>query len=102
MRHLLMMTFADSFNSFMYLLQSPALSIFSMMRWVLFTKLFVVAHIAVSEDDRLPELAVCYLLTSLSIYVTAKACQRVVAEHERLKKCGYADVYILLYLDVPF
>ena len=74
MRHLLFFTFADSLNSFLYLVQSTELSVYRLMRWTLFGKLFYASYFMVSMDDRLPELATCYLLTSLSMFVTARTC----------------------------
>ena len=74
MRHLLFFTFADSLNSFLYLVQSTELSVYRLMRWTLFGKLFYAIYLMVSMDDRLPELATCYLLTSLSMFATARTC----------------------------
>lgn len=74
MQHLLFFTFADSLNSFLYLVQSTEFSVYRLMRWTLFCKLFYVSYLGVRYDDRLPELATCYLLTSLSMFVTARTC----------------------------
>ena len=102
MKHLLFFTFADSLNSFLFLIQSTEFSVYRMMRWTIFAKLFYVAYLAVSLDDRLLELATCYLLTSLSLFVTARTCKSIIDERERLRPCGFADVYIILYIDVLY
>ena len=72
------------------------------MRWTLFTKLFFVGYLAVIQDNRLPELAMCHMLTCLSTFVTARTCKRIIEERERLKPCGFADIYILLYIDIIY
>ena len=72
------------------------------MRWTLFAKLFYVGYLGVKLDDRIPELGTCFMLTSLSMFVMARTCQRMIDERERLKPCGFADAYLMLYVDVLY
>jgi len=72
------------------------------MRWLVLTKLFFVAYLAMSYDDRLDEIGVCFLLTTLTSWMTGKTIRRIVNEREGLKTTSFYDLYVLMYLDLPY
>ena len=72
MEQLMVFSLSDSFNSFLYLAQNNTFSIKRLMIWLLFTKLFFLFNQVVEADDRIPEIATCFALTTLSSFATAR------------------------------
>ena len=71
MVHLLMFQAGDALNTLLYLFQNNSFSSRNLMRWLVFTKLFAAAHLVAAYDDRLPELATAFTITTVVSYITA-------------------------------
>jgi len=104
MLHLLYFSAGDALNIFLYLLQNNSFKVRNLMRWVFFSKLCIVTHLVVAQDDRLLELALAFVLTTTGAYITACTIRAIIARREELKaaKIETADIYILMFLDLGF
>ena len=74
-----------------------------MLTWVLLTKLFFILQLALQFDDRVPQLIVCTMFTTLSTYLLGRVIKRTIDEVEELDpETGAFDLYIKLCLDLGY
>ena len=83
--------------------RSRVFNIRKLMTWLTFTKLFFVISLALSSDDKVPQLLICAILTTASSYLLALAIKRTIDEEDSLPYgIGAIDFYIMLYLDLGY
>lgn len=102
MHSLLMMTALDAFNSFLYLLKNYRFSVWGLMQWLFLTKLFLAAHLVMTYDDRLVQIASSLLLTLAASHATACTISAIINKREELKTAKTVDLYVKMVLDVGF
>ena len=53
-------------------------------------------------DSKWASLVFYQILSTITVYVTCKTIERVIAERESLKKSNWFQIYALIYLDIGF
>ena len=86
------------------LLQDYLYSLSGNVPFTMFPKFFFMISLYFLFDDRLGEIVVMYLVTSLQTTVTAMTCEELLLDvhREEINEFGTLDYYAMGFLDVPY
>ena len=86
------------------LLQDYLYSLSGNLAFTMFPKFFFMISLYFLFDDRIGEIMVMYLLTSLQTTVTAMTCEELLLDvhREEINEFGILDFYTMGFLDVPY
>ena len=72
------------------------------MRWLIFSRLFFTAYLAMYHDDRWGEIAVAFILTLVSCLAIARVIGHVIARDSELgEQVTAVSMFVLVFLDLP-
>ena len=94
----------DAFNNVLYLIPNPIYNKYGFLGWTLFAKICLFIWLITLFDNKVWAATVNLAITTISQITLCYTIERTLNDRYQLEqeKVGSVDLYIMLYLDVPY
>ena len=94
----------DAFNNVLYLIPNPIYNKYGFLGWTLFAKICLFIWLITLFDNKVWAATVNFAITTISQITLCYTIERTLNDRYQLEqeKVGSVDLYIMLYLDVPY